>query len=106
MIRYLCVKVASHLCRWVICWFFELMYLPCNRGSVLAVQFKRYVPFHMKVFFYTAVNQDSGQSPYTDELVKSAERLVLVEQKKYLNNFFDKARRSAFIIHLHLFVYG
>ena len=48
------------------------------------------------------MNQVSGQSPYTDELVKSAEQLVvvikpLVEQKKYLKNFFDKACRLAFI---------
>jgi hypothetical protein len=49
---------------------------------------------------WSTVNQVSGQSPYTDELVKSAEQLVvvikpLVEQKKYLKNFFDKACRSA-----------
>lgn len=53
---------------------------------------------------WSTVNQVSGQSPYTDELVKSAEQLVvvirpLVEQKKYLKNFFDKACRSAFIFH-------
>jgi hypothetical protein len=44
------------------------------------------------------VNQVSGQSPYTDELIKAAEQVVvvikpLVEQKKYLKNFFDKACR-------------
>ena len=47
---------------------------------------------------WSTVNQVSGQSPYTDELVKTAEQLVvvikpLVEQKKYLKNFFDKACR-------------
>lgn len=52
---------------------------------------------------WSTVNQVSGPSPYTDELVKSAEQLVvvikpLVEQKKYLKNFFDKACRSVFIL--------
>ena len=60
---------------------------------------------------WSTVNQVSGPSPYTDELVKSAEQLVvvikpLVEQKKYLKNFFDKACRSVFILHLHLSVSG
>ncbi|KAF8800212.1 hypothetical protein BYT27DRAFT_7200395 [Phlegmacium glaucopus] len=45
---------------------------------------------------WSTVNQVSGQSPYADELVKAAEQLVavikpLIEQKKYLRNFFDKA---------------
>ena len=53
---------------------------------------------------WSTVNQVSGPSPYTDELVKSAEQLVvvikpLVEQKKYLKNFFDKACRSVFMLH-------
>ena len=53
------------------------------------------------------MNQVSGQSPYTDELVKSAEQLVvvikpLVEQKKYLRNFFDKACRSASPAIIHI----
>jgi vacuolar protein sorting-associated protein 53 len=53
---------------------------------------------------WSTVNQVSGQSPYTDELVKSAEQLVvvikpLVEQKKYLKNFFDKACRSVICIY-------
>jgi len=47
---------------------------------------------------WSTVNQVSGQSPYADELVKAAEQLVvvikpLIEQKKYLRNFFDKACR-------------
>lgn len=45
---------------------------------------------------WSSVNQVSGQSPYSDDLVKAAEQVVglikpLVEQKKYLRNFFDKA---------------
>ncbi|TFK21105.1 hypothetical protein FA15DRAFT_672889 [Coprinopsis marcescibilis] len=45
---------------------------------------------------WSTVSQVSGQSPYTDEFVKAAEQIVelikpLVEQKKYLRNFFDKA---------------
>jgi hypothetical protein len=47
---------------------------------------------------WTNVNQVSGQSAYSGELVKSAEQVVeivkpLVEQKKYLRNLFDKASR-------------
>ena len=47
---------------------------------------------------WSSVNQVSGQSPYSDDLVKAAEQVVelikpLVEQKKYLRNFFDKACR-------------
>ncbi|KAJ3505368.1 hypothetical protein NLJ89_g7457 [Agrocybe chaxingu] len=45
---------------------------------------------------WPTVNQVSGQSPYTTDLVKAADQVVetikpLVEQKKYLRNFFDKA---------------
>ncbi|KAF8638746.1 hypothetical protein AX17_001987 [Amanita inopinata Kibby_2008] len=45
---------------------------------------------------WTTLNQVTGQSPYTNELVKVAEQLIdiirpQVEQKKYLRNFFDKA---------------
>ncbi|KAH6906364.1 Vps53-like protein [Coprinopsis sp. MPI-PUGE-AT-0042] len=45
---------------------------------------------------WSTVNQVSGPSPYTDEFVKAAEQVVdlikpLVEQKKYLRNFYDKA---------------
>ncbi|KAF9523511.1 Vps53-like protein [Crepidotus variabilis] len=45
---------------------------------------------------WSAVNQVSGQSPCTNDLVKAAEQVVelikpLIEQKKYLRNFFDKA---------------
>lgn len=47
---------------------------------------------------WSSVNQVSGQSPYSDDLVKAAEQVVelikpLIEQKKYLRNFFDKACR-------------
>ena len=47
---------------------------------------------------WSTVNQVSGQSPYADELVKAAEQVgvvikPLIEQKKYLRNFFDKACR-------------
>ena len=47
---------------------------------------------------WSTVNQVSGPSPYTGDLVKSADQVVelikpLVEQKKYLKNFFDKASR-------------
>jgi len=47
---------------------------------------------------WPTVNQVSGPSPYTGDLVKSADQVVelvkpLVEQKKYLKNFFDKASR-------------
>ncbi|KAF9050241.1 Vps53-like protein [Panaeolus papilionaceus] len=45
---------------------------------------------------WSTVNQVSGPSPYAVELVKAAEQVVevikpLIEQKKYLKNFFDKA---------------
>ncbi|KDR67572.1 hypothetical protein GALMADRAFT_79772 [Galerina marginata CBS 339.88] len=45
---------------------------------------------------WSTVNQVSGPSPYTGELVKAAEQVVesikpLIEQKKYLRNIFDKA---------------
>ncbi|KAF8894339.1 Vps53-like protein [Gymnopilus junonius] len=44
---------------------------------------------------WSNVNQVSGPSPYTGELVKAAEQVVelikpLIEQKKYLRNIFDK----------------
>ncbi|PPQ89469.1 hypothetical protein CVT25_011995 [Psilocybe cyanescens] len=44
---------------------------------------------------WSTVNQVSGPSPYTGELVKMAEQVVeyikpLIEQKKYLRNIFDK----------------
>jgi hypothetical protein len=47
---------------------------------------------------WTTLNQVSGQSAYTGELVKAAEQVMetvkpLVEQKKYLRNLFDKACR-------------
>jgi hypothetical protein len=47
---------------------------------------------------WSNVSQVSGQSPYTADLVKAADLVVelirpLVEQKKYLRNFFDKASR-------------
>lgn len=47
---------------------------------------------------WSNVNQVSGQSPHASELVKAAEQVVelirpLIEQKKYLRNFFDKASR-------------
>ena len=40
----------------------------------------------------------SGQSAYVDDLIKALEQLVdvvipLIEQKKYIRNFFDKASR-------------
>ncbi|KAF8187487.1 Vps53-like protein [Pholiota molesta] len=45
---------------------------------------------------WSTVNQVSGPSPYTSELVKAAEQVIesikpLIEQKKYLRNLFDKA---------------
>ncbi|KJA27598.1 hypothetical protein HYPSUDRAFT_34704 [Hypholoma sublateritium FD-334 SS-4] len=45
---------------------------------------------------WSTVNQVSGPSPYTGDLVKAAEQVVdyikpLIEQKKYLRNLFDKA---------------
>ncbi|KAJ2922569.1 hypothetical protein H1R20_g14519, partial [Candolleomyces eurysporus] len=45
---------------------------------------------------WATVNQVTGPSAYTGELVKAAEQVTelikpLVEQKKYLRNFFDKA---------------
>ena len=47
---------------------------------------------------WATVSQVSGPSPYTDEFEKSADQVVnaikpLVEQKKYLRNFYDKACR-------------
>ena len=44
---------------------------------------------------WNTLSQVVGQSPYTTELVKVAERVAdtirpQVEQKKYLKNFFDK----------------
>lgn len=47
---------------------------------------------------WSSVNQVSGQSPYTTDLVKAADQVIelvrpLVEQKKYLRNFLDKASR-------------
>ena len=47
---------------------------------------------------WPTINQVSGPSPYTAELVKCAEQVVelikpLIEQKKYLRNLFDKASR-------------
>ena len=53
---------------------------------------------------WSTVNQVSGQSPYASELVKAAEQVVelirpLVEQKKYLRNFFDKASRC-YVFHM------
>ncbi|KIM45519.1 hypothetical protein M413DRAFT_442185 [Hebeloma cylindrosporum] len=45
---------------------------------------------------WPTINQVSGPSPYTGELVKCAEQVIelikpLIEQKKYLRNLFDKA---------------
>ncbi|RXW18060.1 hypothetical protein EST38_g7790 [Candolleomyces aberdarensis] len=45
---------------------------------------------------WATVNQVTGPSAYTGELVKAAEQVTelikpLIEQKKYLRNFFDKA---------------
>lgn len=47
---------------------------------------------------WMSLNQVSGESAYTSDLVKATDQLVevikpLVEQKKYLRNFFDKASR-------------
>jgi len=47
---------------------------------------------------WSTISQVSGPSPYTGELVKSAEQVIefikpLIEQKKYLRNIFDKASR-------------
>jgi hypothetical protein len=44
------------------------------------------------------LDQVSGQSPYVDDLVQTVESFCetlkpLIEQKKYLRNFFDKACR-------------
>ncbi|KAF5328679.1 hypothetical protein D9619_011656 [Psilocybe cf. subviscida] len=45
---------------------------------------------------WSSVNQVSGPSPYSTELVKAAEQVTegikhLIEQKRYLRNIFDKA---------------
>lgn len=47
---------------------------------------------------WSNLNQVSGQSPYTDELVNAVGQVIdlvkpLIEQKKYLRNLFDKACR-------------
>lgn len=44
------------------------------------------------------LNEVTGQSPYVDDLVQTVENFCetlkpLIEQKKYLRNFFDKACR-------------
>jgi hypothetical protein len=49
---------------------------------------------------WATLKQVSGQSAYTADLVNAVEQVVesvkpLVEQKKYLRNFLDKACRSA-----------
>ena len=54
------------------------------------------------------MNQVSGQSAYTGELVNSVEQVIelvkpLVEQKKYLRNLFDKTCRSVVFLLLLLY---
>ncbi|KAH7888924.1 Vps53-like protein [Phlebopus sp. FC_14] len=49
----------------------------------------------MSRIHWGTTNQVTGQSPYVDDLVKAIEQVTelikpLVEQKKYLRNFFDK----------------
>lgn len=51
---------------------------------------------------WSSINQVSGPSAYTGDLVKSVEQVAelmkpLIEQKKYLRNFFDKACRSVIL---------
>lgn len=48
---------------------------------------------------WSTINHVSGPSAYTGDLVKVVEQVAelmkpLIEQKKYLRNFFDKACRS------------
>ena len=55
----------------------------------------------------TGKNQVSGDSAYAGDLVKAMEQVAeivkpLVEQKKYLRNFFDKACRYLFSQIRHL----
>ena len=47
---------------------------------------------------WSVLNLVSGQSPYINDLVQAVEQVVetikpLIDQKKYLRNFFDKAAR-------------
>lgn len=49
---------------------------------------------------WTTVNLVSGQSSYVDDLVQAIDQVVetvkpVIEQKKYVRNFFDKAARYA-----------
>jgi hypothetical protein len=46
-----------------------------------------------------AMNHVTGHSPFMDDITKATEQVAelikpLVEQKKYLRNFLDKASRS------------
>jgi vacuolar protein sorting-associated protein 53 len=52
----------------------------------------------MSKMSWGSLNQVTGQSSYVGELINSAEQYVetikpLIEQKKYMRNFFDKASR-------------
>lgn len=51
---------------------------------------------------WSTVNQVTGHSPYVNDLVETVSLVfesikLLVEEKKYLRNFLDKAWRSAFL---------
>lgn len=52
---------------------------------------------------WATLKQVSGPSPYTADLVSAVDQVVesvkpLIEQKKYLRNFLDKACRSEFLL--------
>ena len=49
---------------------------------------------------WAAINHVTGHSPFMDDITQATEQVAelikpLVEQKKYLRNFLDKASRSA-----------
>lgn len=51
------------------------------------------------------LNQVTGQSSYVDDLARAVESFCdiikpLIEQKKYLRNFFDKACRLVLLLHV------
>jgi hypothetical protein len=51
------------------------------------------------------LNQVTGQSSYVDDLARAIESFCdiikpLIEQKKYLRNFFDKACRLVLSLHV------
>ncbi|KAJ3554569.1 hypothetical protein NM688_g3036 [Phlebia brevispora] len=58
---------------------------------------------------WTTLNLVSGQSPYVDDLVRAIEKVMdtvkpLIEQKRYLRNFLDKASSLMFVKFTHALV--